>query len=168
MSTTAATPPAAPPARKRGRKLILIVVCLACIGAGAAVPMVISVPPIFAKSKGDAKGKGHGEEATVIVPFGEVVVNLAEERMNRYLRIKLAVLVDAESEKDVTALLTKQKAAVKSKLINHLAGKSLKDVSGSVGVNRLQREMLERIEEVLYPDGNSRIRSVLFEEYVVQ
>jgi flagellar basal body-associated protein FliL len=64
--------------------------------------------------------------------------------------------------------LTKQKAAVKSKLINHIAGKSLKDVSGSVGVNRLQREVLERFEEVLYPDGHSRIRAVLFEEYVVQ
>jgi flagellar basal body-associated protein FliL len=162
-----AAQPAEKPAGKKGRKLIFIVVCLVCVGAGAAVPMVLPVPSIFAKSK-SGKADKHEEKATVIVPFGDVVVNLAEDRMNRYLRLKLAVLVDAEAEKEVTELLTKQKAAVKSKLINHIAGKSLKDVSGSVGVNRLQREVLERFEEVLYPDGHSRIRAVLFEEYVVQ
>src|SRR5262249_43021495 len=166
MSDAAA--PADKPAGKKGRKLILAVVCLVCIGAGAAVPMVVNVPALFAGSGGEGKKKAKGEEKTVVVPFGDVVVNLSEERMNRYLRLKLAVLVDAEDEKDVTEAIAQQKATVKSKLINHIAGKTLKDVSGSIGVNRLQREILERFEEVLYPDGHSKIRAVLFEEYVVQ
>jgi flagellar basal body-associated protein FliL len=169
--SAAADPAAAPtdkPAGKRGRKLVLALVCIVCVGGGAAVPMVLPVSGLFAKDKGEAEAKPHGDGKTVIVPFGDVVVNLAEERMTRYLRLKVAVLVDAESEKDVTEKLTKQKAAVKSKLIAHLAGKSLKDVSGSVGVNRLQREVLEWFEDVLYPDGGSHIRAVLFEEYVVQ
>jgi flagellar basal body-associated protein FliL len=97
-----------------------------------------------------------------------MVVNLADERAMRYLRVKLAVLVDADKEKEVSDLLTKKKPAVKSKLISHLAGKTLKDVSGTVGVNRLQREILERFEEVLYPEGHSPLRAILFEEYVVQ
>ncbi len=164
----AVAPPAEKPAGKKGRKLILAVVCLGCIGAGAAVPMVVDVPAMFASSGHENKKKGPGEQKTVVVPFGDVVVNLAEERMNRYLRLKLAVLVDADDEKEVTEALTPQKATVKSKLINHIAGKTLKDVSGSIGVNRLQREILERFEEVLYPDGNSKIRAILFEEYVVQ
>jgi flagellar basal body-associated protein FliL len=53
-------------------------------------------------------------------------------------------------------------------MIAYLAGKSVKDVSGTSGVNRTQRELLERVEDVLYPDGGSRIKAVLFEEYVVQ
>jgi flagellar basal body-associated protein FliL len=159
-----AAPAAAPP--KRGRKLIFAVVCLACVGAGAAVPLVAPVPAIFAKGKTEKKPGTPAK--TVIVPVGDVVVNLTEERMNRYLRLKLAVLADADAEKDVTDRLLKQKAAVKSRLIGHLSGKSLKDVSGTVGVNRLQREALEKIEDVLYPDGDSKIRDVLFEEYVVQ
>ncbi|HEX4607736.1 MAG TPA: flagellar basal body-associated FliL family protein [Urbifossiella sp.] len=159
--------PAAPAAAKRGgRKLILAVVCLVCLGGGAAVPLLVSVPPIFAKGK--AEKKPNGPPKTAIVPFGEVVVNLTEERMNRYLRLKLALLTDADGEKDVTDRLTKQKAAVKSRLIGYLSGKTLKDVSGTVGVNRLQREALEKIDDVLYPDGESKIRDVLFEEYVVQ
>jgi flagellar basal body-associated protein FliL len=169
MSAAAAptTDTAAQPPRRKGRKLIPIVVCLVCIGAGAAVPMVVNVPQMFGKTKAEPKVKNNPDDL-VIVPFGDVVVNLAEERMTRYLRLKLAVLVEVENEKDVTDRLTKLKAAVKSKLIGYLSGKTLKDVSGSVGVNRLQREVLEQFEEVLYPTGHSHIKAVMFEEYVVQ
>jgi flagellar basal body-associated protein FliL len=143
------------------------VVCLFFTAAGAAAPMVLPVSSLFAKSKED-KGKEKKDAKTAIVPFGEVVVNLSEDRLQRYLRVKIAVLAEAEAEKEVTELLTKKKAAVKSAMIAHLAGKSLKDVSGSVGVTRTQRELLERLEDVVYPDGGSRVKAVLFEEYVVQ
>ncbi|HEV3437251.1 MAG TPA: flagellar basal body-associated FliL family protein [Gemmata sp.] len=165
MSAPAA--PTAAPTPKKGRKLMLLVVGVVFAGAGAAIPMFVNVPALFAKPKAD-KGKGHGEGKTVVVPFSDVVVNLVDPRMQRYLRVKIAVLVDAEAEEEVTELLTKHKATVKSKLIGHLAGKEIKDVSGTVGVNRLQRELLERFEDVLYPDGHSQIRNILFEEYVIQ
>ena len=165
MSAPAA--PTAAPTPKKGRKLMLLVVGVVFAGAGAAIPMFVNVPALFAKPKTE-KGKGHGDGKTVIVPFSDVVVNLVDPRMQRYLRVKIAVLVDEEAEEEVTALLAKHKAAVKSKLIGHLAGKDIKDVSGTVGVNRLQRELLERFEDVLYPDGHSQIRTILFEEYVIQ
>ena len=154
------------PARKKGGKMLLVIVAVLCIGGGAAVPMVANVPQIFGKGKKEEKKK---DAPTAVVPFGDIVVNLSEERMQRYLRLKLAVLVDAEKEKEMTDLMTKKKALVKSKLISHLAGKTLKDVSGTVGVNRLQREVRERFDEALYPDGaESQIREVLLEEDVVQ
>jgi flagellar protein FliL len=159
--STTATPP------KKSRKLALIVVGLVFTGAGAAFPMFVNVPALFAKPKND-KAKGHGEGKTVIVPFGDVVVNLVDPRMQRYLRVKIAVLAEAEAEEEVTELLAKHKAEVKSKLIGHISGKEIKDVSGTVGVNRLQRELFERFEDVLFPDGHSQIRSILFEEYVIQ
>jgi flagellar basal body-associated protein FliL len=162
-----AEPTAAPTAPKKSRKLMIIVVGVVFAAAGAAIPMFVNVQTLFAKPKTE-KGKGHGDGKTVVVPFSDVVVNLADPRMQRYLRIKIAVLAEAEAEEEVTALLTKQKAEVKSKLIGHLAGKDIKDVSGTVGVNRLQRELLERVEDVLYPDGHSQIRAILFEEYVIQ
>lgn len=161
--------PATATAPKKGRKLVLIVVCLVAVDAGVAVPMAMGGVLPFGKPKAEKPAKGKGTDSkTAIVPFGDVVVNLSEERNQRYLRLKMAILVDAEAEKEALDLVTKKKAAVKSALIGHLAGKSTKDVSGSVGVQRMQRELLERIEDVLYPDGNSRIRAVLFEEYVVQ
>ncbi len=160
MSEPAAADASAP---KKSKKLIFIVVGLVCVAGGAAVPLLLN-GAAFGKGKSEKKV----EKKTAIVPFGEVVVNLTEDRMNRYLRLKLAVLADADAEKEVTDKLTKQKAAVKSRLIGYLAGKTLKDVSGTVGVNRLQRETLEKIDDVIYPDGDSKVRDVLFEEYVVQ
>src|SRR5262245_60866393 len=135
----AAAPPAEAPARKRS-KLPLIIVGVVFTAAGAAFPMVVNVPALFAKSKGE---KGKAEVTTAIVRLGDVVVNLAEEKMPRYLRLKIAVTVDADYEKEVTEELTKHKAALKSKVIGHVAGKTLKDVSGTVGFTRLQRELLE-------------------------
>jgi flagellar protein FliL len=156
-------------APKKSKKLLYLIVCVVFAGAGAAVPMLVNVPALFAGgTHKDEKKTDKKDAKTVIVPCGDVVVNLSEDRLQRYLRLKLAVLVDAEAEKEVIDLMTKKKAAVKSAIIAHLAGKTLKDVSGSAGVARTQRELLERIEEVLYPDGNSRLKSVLFEEYVVQ
>jgi flagellar FliL protein len=167
VSTPAPAAAGEPAPKKKIKKLLVAVVCLVFPLAGAAAPMLVNGSSLFAKSKED-KGKEKKDAKTAIVPFGDVVVNLSEDRLQRYLRIKVAVLVDAEAEKEVTELLTKKKAAVKNAMIAHLAGKSLKDVSGSVGVTRMQRELLERVEDVLYPEGNGHIKSVLFEEYVVQ
>jgi len=162
MSDAAPAPAGAPP--KKGNKLILAVVCLVFTGAGAAFPLVVNLNP---KPKAEAEAPKEGAK-TAIVPFGEVKVNLSDERLQRYLMVKIAVLVDAEAEKEVLDLVTKKKAAIKSAMIAHLAGKGTKDVGGTAGVARTQRELLERLDEVLFPDGKSKAKSVLFEEYVVQ
>lgn len=170
MSAPAAAPAAEAAPKKGGKKMVLVAVCLVFAGAGAAFPMIVNVPALMNKSKDDAAAakKEKKDAKTAIVPFGDITVNLSEERPARYLRLKAAFLVDAEAEKEVTAEVTKKKAAVKSALIAHLAGKTVKDVSGASGVTRTQRELLEKVEDVLYPDGNSKIKSVLFEEYVIQ
>jgi flagellar basal body-associated protein FliL len=165
MSAPAA--PTATTAPKKKSKMMLLIVGVVFAGAGAAIPMFVNVPALFAKPKPD-KAKAHAEAKTAIVPFSDVVVNLVDPRMQRFLRVKIAVLVEAEAEEEVTELLAKNKAAIKSKLIGHIAGKEIKDVSGTVGVNRLQRELLERFEDVLSPDGHGHLRGVLFEEYVIQ
>jgi flagellar FliL protein len=177
MSAPATTPAtgttAAAPAKKS--KLPLVIACVLSIGGGVAVPMFVNVPALLGNTKeGEkpkAKPKGDGEGKTVIIPFSEkegTVVNLAEERATRYLKVKLALSVDADAEKEVLKKLDGKKTEMKSWLLIHLAGKTLKDVSGSVGASRVQREILERFEDILYPDGHGSLRAVLFEEYVVQ
>lgn len=184
--------PEAAPAPKKGRrmnKIVLILVCLLCTAAGAALPWVAyGGSPKGAKEDGgkDAHGAGshgapsggggHGDAKDGkshagkydFVPFGDVVVNLHEERMTRYLRIKIVLMVDGGKEKMFTDHMNASKAQLKNWLISHLANKSLKDVGGSVGVKRLQREILEHFETVLYPEGDGPLREVLFEEYAVQ
>lgn len=163
----------AAPAKKKS-KLPLLIACVISLGGGAAFPMFVNVPALLGSQKDGekpkAKPKAEGEPKTVTIPFDATgtVVNLAEERATRYLKLKLALVVDAEAEKEVTEKLAKKKPAMKSWLLIHLAGKTLKDVQGSVGASRVQREILERFEDTLYPDGHGALRAVLFEEYVVQ
>ena len=151
------------PARGRMRKLVpLIVVAICSLGAGILIPRYL-----FGSGK-------HGAESTkppvklAFVPFGEVVVNLAEERLTRYMRVKLVLLIDGNHEKEYTETINKSKAILRSWLIAHLTDKSIKDVSGGAGVNRLRREILEQFNVLLNDPEADIIQDVLFEEFVIQ
>lgn len=168
--------PAAAPAGKKKFPVALLALPLLAAGAGAAVPLVVDVPAMMGMKKEEdpdaaakaKKKKAHTHEHLASVPVGEVAVNLAEERMTRFLRVKVAIQCEESAESKLKEHVEKNKAALKSWMISHLAGKSLKEVSGTVAIHRLQREMLERFEEILYPSGESPLRAVLFEEYLVQ
>lgn len=172
MSDAAA--PAAPAAGgKKKFKLALLVFPLVAAGAGAAVPLVVDVPALMGTKKEDdpdaAKKKKHAhDEHLAEVPVGNVVANLFEERMTRHVRLTVAVQCEQSAEAKVKEHVEKHKAALKSWMIGHLSGKTLKEVTGTVAINRLQREFFERFEDILYPTGESPLRAVLFEEYVVQ
>ncbi|HEX3314675.1 MAG TPA: flagellar basal body-associated FliL family protein [Gemmataceae bacterium] len=194
---------------KRGGMLILVVVGLCSLGAGAAVPYVMgkvsggsgggeeatdaqaassssghgTTPAHGAPAAGDHGGGGHGDahggghttapktrsgkRLPVAIPFGEAIVNLSDARATRYLRVKILLAVDENRSSEVEDLVTRQKPFLKSWLIGYLADQSLKDVERS-GVNRVRREVRDRFNEMLYPDGEERILDVLFDEYVVQ
>lgn len=156
---------------KKKSKMMLLVICVVFIGAGAATPVLapglFGKPPTEEEAKATKKKKDK-DAKTAIIPFGDLTVNLAEDRMTRYLRVKLAVVVEADSEKHMTEELTKFKPALKSKSLAHLAGKTLKDVGGSQGLQRVQRELFERFEEVLPTDLGHHLKAVLCEEYIIQ
>ncbi len=73
--------------------LLLILVALLSAAAGFIAPMVM----------GSFHGQGTSAEAEALQPgsklafitFGDVVVNLAEERLTRFLRVKLILVVDS-------------------------------------------------------------------------
>ncbi len=160
------------PTAKRGpKKIMFLVVAIASLGGGAALPMVMG------GTKGEEGTKKKAPEGkSVNVPFGDVTVNLSEERMQRYLRVKIILKVTGpDSEEEGIKLLAHHKPALKTWLISHLSGKAPKDVAGSVGVNRLQREIKEKFEEMLSEEGaeadkksHLHLKDVLFEDYIVQ
>ena len=165
---------AAPGAPKKGglkKFVVLGVVGLLVTGAGAAVPLMLPAKEASASGKGrGSEGEGHrsGQEKPAFIPFGDVVVNLAEERLTRYLRVKLVLVVDHSEEKEMTEEVGKNKAIMKNWLIGYLSDKSLKDVNGAAGVNRLRREIQEQFNSLLGAGRVDKVRDVLFEEFVVQ
>jgi flagellar FliL protein len=156
-----ATEVAKPEQRKGGGWTVWIVVVLVAAAAGGAVPWFM---PLHAPgpAKKDPAAK------PVVVPFGEVVVNLGEDRLTRYLRVKLLLVMEDAESKEVSELLTKQKAFMKSWLIGYLSDQSLAEVSRAMGVNRIRREVRDQFNAMLFPDGSEKIYEILFDEFVVQ
>lgn len=164
----AAEPENAPaPKKKTGLVtwLLLGIVALAATAAGASAPFLLAGGNKNTVAK-EAEQEANTKPA--FVTFGEVQVNLAEERMTRFIRVKLILVADVLHEKQVTDAVTKNKAILKNWLISYLSDKSIRDVTGGAGVNRSRREIQDQFNSVLFPDGSEKIRDVLFEEYIVQ
>lgn len=105
---------------------------------------------------------------TIAVPFGEVTVNLDDGRMNRYLRVKLAVLIAKDEELKVTEAIQAKSAVLKNWLLSHLSDKTLDEIRGKAGLNMLRREIRREFNETLFSDRRDRVYDVLFEEFNVQ
>lgn len=160
MSNEVATP-------AKSSKVGLIVwglVAVLSAGAGGALPW------LFVHHETPTEKKTAETQALrpTVVPFEPLVVNLGEERLTRYLRVKLFLVVDESEAKEAGELLVRQKAFMKSWLIGYLSDQSLLEVSRAVGVNRIRREIRDQFNAMLYPDGSERIHDILFDEFVVQ
>ena len=102
------------------------------------------------------------------VEFGEIVVNLNSDRLNRYLRLSITLLVKEAEAEEVQGLVEHQKAILKSWLLSYLSDVSMEDIRGRAGQNRLRRDIQDHFNTVLFRDGYDRIRDVLFQEFNVQ
>lgn len=161
----------APAPKKGGTRMTLILAAvfgLLALAAGGALPYFLLHPPSKDAAKTD---DGHGHDANAkhaYVSFGEVVVNLNEDRLTRYLKVKILLVTDSNNEKALAELVQKRKPVLKNWLIAHLSDKSLQEVSGASGVNKLRREIWHQFNMELYSDGSEKILDVFFEEFVVQ
>ena len=159
----------AAPAKSGGKTmLILLAACgVLALAAGGAVPYFLmheAAPSNHAKDDGH-----HGSAKQAYVPFGDpVVVNLNEDRLTRYLKIKILLVVDASDEKTVAELIVKKKPALKNWLIANLSDKSLSEVTGAAGLNKMRREIWHQFNGELFPDGAEKVLDIFFEEFVVQ
>lgn len=155
----------------KGSVLPWIAVTLLCGGAGVAIPFLMP-----AKAAVDTVEtveevpdfEAPPPEDTAYVPFDPVVVNLDEGSLTRYLRVTVAFEVAKNKEAEVTTKIEEKRVLLKSWLISNISDKSLDEIRGAAGQNRLRREIRDQFNTVLFPDGFDQIYDVLLEEYNVQ
>jgi flagellar basal body-associated protein FliL len=161
---------ATPPTKKSSGKLSLVIwilLALGSIGAGSATPLLLLKPPARSEDPETSAMDG-GEHAPVLIPFQEVIVNLNESRLNRYLRLKITLMADPQDELRTREELEKKQQVLKSWLLSYLADKALDDIRGATGQNRMRREIQNHFNAVLFNDGIQRIRNILYEEFNIQ
>lgn len=159
-------PPDAPPEAPRNSwlaSMTAVLVPLVAGAAGAAVPVLLTL----SQSPTTAESAAQPVE-TSIVPFGELVANLSEGRMNRYLRLKFSLLVLKPAEKECSQRLQVEGPRLRNWLLSHLSDKSLEEIRGKAGQNQLRREILERFNQVLEDQSRELVLDILFEEFNVQ
>lgn len=153
-------------------KLALIMVPLLVIvsaSAGFAVPMLMNGGGDAAKKKDPlAVELPEPVGKPAFVEFGEVVANLNDGRMTRYLRLGVSLQVDKAQLLKIEEMHEQQKAVLRNWLLSHISDKTMDDIRGASGQNRLRREIKEQFNTVLFPDGVDRIHDVLFQEFNVQ
>jgi flagellar basal body-associated protein FliL len=145
---------------------------LVSVGAGFAVPQMLhgaAADPTDDKPHGNkASKKEHQEMELAYVPFSDVVANLDDIRMMRYLRAKFSLSVDKQDTKSVQHVVEENKTFLKNWLIGYLQSKQIEDVRGTEGFNRVRREIQEQFNQMLFPDGDDKIKEILFDEFNVQ
>ncbi len=123
-------------------------------------------------------GGGHGDGKDAMrkvervgpqfLPFNRLVVNLNEPMLVKYLSVDISVQTDGKDYDEVEEALKARKPILNTWLTSHLADKTMEDVRGKVGVNRLRREIQDNFNSLLFKDGHERIQDIMFEEYHVQ
>jgi flagellar FliL protein len=167
--------PAAPaaaeqPAAKGGKKkwLVAIVVGVLAVAGGAVTPMFAHFGAHAAPAEPEEAAGSKHDPKTAIIAFDSVVVNVADGRYTRYLRVKICLVVDAREEEAVKAAIEKEKPFLQTWVLGYLQDRTMEQLHGSAGMNRVRREVRAEFNQRLFPDGPEKIKDVLLPEYNFQ
>jgi flagellar FliL protein len=158
----AETPSAAAPAAKSGGgsklPLILAVINIAATGF---VAMKVMKPPaaVHAAPAAPAATAGAAGPIVAMEPF---VVNLNEAGSSRYLKATIELEL---THKHAIDELDKAKRAVRDDVLRYLLGLSVADTLGEENKQKIQDNIVARIDKDL---GGGRVKRIFFTEFVVQ
>lgn len=145
-------------------------------GAGFVMPHVIgsdavnglSWESLTAPRSAKPNTKHSSSRRQAFIPFGDVVANLAEDRLTRHLQARITLLANSADEKLIAETLETNRALLLNWLISYLSDKSLDEVRGAAGVNRARRDIQDKFNSLLFADGSEKVRDVLFEEFTIR
>ncbi len=136
--------------------------------AGLASPLLLDRwMPLVGEQQGRGVPRAQGRDIA-FVPFGEIVVNLDDGRLSRYLRVNVTLQVSRNDSTLVEKRIGEKHAILRDWIVGNLSDKTMDDIRGAAGQNRVRREIHDQFNTILFPDGPDRIQEILFEEFNVQ
>lgn len=154
------------PPKKKSKALFFIIIslCVILVGGGGFYAYVKFIGPQQTPEAGQAPAALAPPADTVgeIFALEPFVVNLADPKGKRYLKVQLKLEVESPE-----ALERIQKAAPKLRdlVIIMLTSLTFEEVMTPEGKIRIRDELLERFNQVMRPD---RVKNIYFTEFVVQ
>jgi flagellar basal body-associated protein FliL len=133
---------------------------------GAITPLFMHFGADAAPPEPEVSRKPERKQA--LIPFDSLVVNVADGRYTRYLRVRISLVVDARDETKVKELVEKEKPFLLTWVLGYLQDRTIDQLHGSAGMHRVQREVRDEFNRRLFPDGPERVRDILLPEYNFQ
>lgn len=156
-----------PKSSRRGLILILGVSVIAVVG-GAATPFITKFNFNYSPKTSVSAAESGANEEVDYIDFPEITVNLNEARHARFLRIHFSLQVPASQKYKIEQDVIKKAPKFNNYIQVYLSDKTLEELSGSFGRNRVSRELRDYFNEVLFEDGIERVQDVLFNDFQVQ
>ncbi len=101
--------------------------------------------------------------------FNPVVANLNEPGVTRYIRVVLTLEIsDGLDSQKGNDFLNEKSPVITNWLTIYLSGLTLEDIRGDKNLRRIQLQILDAFNEVLFPDSKPQIKHVLFREFAIQ
>jgi flagellar basal body-associated protein FliL len=141
-------------------------------GPGAESPL----PPPQPQAAQDAgapellsSGKAQPSQGGWSIDLEPVIANLNEPGVTRYVRATLTLEMSAEADKEKAKKFIEDRIpAVRNWLTIYLAGLTVEDVKGSKNLRRVQTQIQDSLNELLFGDGKPLISKILFKEFAIQ
>jgi flagellar FliL protein len=154
---------AAPPAAK-GRTAPLVL-ALSCAVVGVVAGVSVPLRPPAAKDEHAAKAAA-AEPATWEMP--ELIVNLADGRGQRYLKLRCSLRFRAKDEPAARAQLQKRLPEVRDALISLISAKTLEEVAPVEAKESIKLAILDAVNRAVFADGSGTAEKLFFLEFIVQ
>jgi flagellar basal body-associated protein FliL len=159
-------------------KIIIVVVVVIFSGAGftlgrlfggSSASQTTGVSEQGQSENIDAKDSGADSQNSWYYHLEPVIANLNVEDVTRYVKATLTLVVSSEVDvKKGTAFIDEKRPILTNWLTMYLASLRLQDIRGESNLKRIQSQVLDAVNEKLFPDSKPQIKNILFKEFAVQ
>jgi len=165
----------APPPASPLKKLLPLVAVAAVIGGLAAfggfmTGQMLVTHQARASAVEPPKQETHKAEGEELFYYrlDGIMANLSDARMARYVRTTPTLAIRPGDKDAAVALLEKRKPEIKGWLVVYLSGCTIENVRGPDNLKRIQREIMDGLNDKLWPDQKPLIVDVILEDIAVQ
>lgn len=161
--------------------VIIAVVVVFCAGTGFALgrlfagPGTPQVPEEYEQDQSaqmdalKAGGAADGFQETWYYDLEPVLANLDVTDVTRYVKASLILEISSDvDEKKGTAFLEEKRPILTNWLTVYLASLRLDDIRGDKSLKRIQSQVRDAFNDMLFPDSKPKIERILFKEFAVQ
>lgn len=155
--------------------IIMAVIILTLTGSGYVVGRLFAGSGLMQKNETNAKetqkettpsdASTADSKETWYYDLDPIVANLNEPGATRYIRASITMQINASWDKiKAETILELQKPRLRSWLAIYLASLTTEDATGDKNLRRIQLEILDAFNQILFPDARPQIKQILFKE----